>query len=173
MANALDRMKKNLAGFIEAIVGRRLLYAYMYEATVITYDAGAGEAAVLADDTRVRGQGTDAVNAKVGIGGATIELRGGDRVVLAFSGGDPNKPFCFLVDQAIGSSTLAEISRIGDLIDGGTVVGTVTAAPGSVTFVYAPPGAPPHPPSTTLDLSNAILKGPEILTGSSRLQVED
>lgn len=172
MANALDRMKKNLAGFIEAVLGRRLLYAFMYEATVITYDAGAGEAAVLADDTRVRGQGSDAVKAKVGIGGATIELREGDRVVLAFSGGNPDKPFCFLADQALGSSTLERVARETDSVDIG-IWNAVLGTSGNISGVSIIPPGGGAPVVLPILPTPGVALAAEISNGTDRVSVED
>ncbi len=140
MPSVLDRMAKNLAGFIEATIGRRLLYSYMYQSSVITYNAATGEAEVLADDPRVRGQGTDGVTAKVGIGGATILLKAGDRVMLAFSGGDPDKPFCFLVDQALSAGTLERVARETDSVDIG-IWNVVAGSSGDISGVsIIPPG---------------------------------
>jgi len=169
----LDRLKKEIREFVEHLVGQRQKYLAPYKAQVVSYDAAKGLVELVVDDDRFKGTGAKDVENLTGLPGSIVELREGDRVILMFDGGNPDKPFCVLAEQAIGASTLAKLSRIGDLIDGGTVTGSVAAAPGAVTFVYAPPGAPPHAPGPTLDLSNALLKGPEILTGSDRAELED
>lgn len=170
---SLDRVKKELVDFIEHVVGQRQKYLAPYKAQVVSYDATKGLVELIVDDDRFKGTGAAGVENLTGLPGSIVELREGDRVILMFDGGNPDKPFCVLAEQALGAATLAKLSRVGDLIDGGTVTATVAAAPGAVTFIYAPPGAPPHPASATLDLTNATLKGPEILTGSDRAELED
>lgn len=94
----LDRMKQELATIIEAMVGRRLLYSYHWVGTVASQNSD-GSLEIVLDDSRVSGTGHDNIVVRHGMPGVMAEIEEGQRVVLVFEGGDPDKPFVIAYDR--------------------------------------------------------------------------
>ncbi len=173
--SSLDRMKEELADFIEAIFGRRLLFAYVWPGAVTDFDSSSGEAEVRVDDERMRGSGSGVITVKSGVAGSQLELRDGDRVRVGFEAGDPDKPYIHSFERLPGALLdKKRVAREGDEVNGGVFTATVTSAPGAVTFIYNDPQGGAPVVSTTLDLRNpGGGAGPEIFAGSDRQRLED
>ena len=101
---------------------------------------------------------------RYGIPGVTAEVSKGARVRVSFDNGDREKPIASLWEP--DNSTLvkivlaggtANVARVGDRVD----CGTVTAAAGAtaVTFTWTPPGGGAPVVSPTLDITALIESG--------------
>lgn len=161
-----DRVKQELESFIEHVIGRRLLFAYLWEAKVVTFNATTQETELLIDDERMKGTGMSRITMRHGMPGVEATLKVNDRVHLGFSGGDPDKPFILGYGEAT-DGTEERIARETDSVHGGTVT-AIDSVTGPVTFIYTPFGGTPGVPLTTLTLS-----GGEITSGSNRSKLED
>lgn len=172
---SLDRIKEELADFIETIVGRRLLYAFVWPGTVTGFDLPSGEAEVLVDDERMRGSGSGDLTVKSGIAGSQLELRVDDRVRVGFEAGDPDKPYIHSFERLPGALLdRKRVAREGDEVNAGVITGTAPLGGGPVTFTYKDPQGGADVISATLDLRNTGGgAGPEIFAGTDRQRLED
>jgi len=180
----LDRIKAALAAWVEVLVGHRVAYSRLYPARVVAQNAD-GTVDLLTDDPVIRGEGQKSVRVAHGMAGVQQTLTAGQRCLLGFGGGDPDKPFVLGFDRGNAGSSLTSVNatsiiigspggslndaaRTNDLIDVGTITATVAVAPGPVTFIYTPPGSTPQAPTTTLLLDDGKITG-----GSTKVQIED
>ena len=147
-----ERLKASLLGVIEATFGRRLLYHAPYQGTVIAQSAGQVE--VRLDDERMRGQGMSIVQVRHGMAGVLQTLAKGQRIVVMFDGGDPDKPFVFAFDRGdgttgvsvtqinastsvgLGNAATLGVARLGDDVD----CGALAWNPAVPDLQYKPPG---------------------------------
>jgi hypothetical protein len=130
-------------------VTRDSLYLGTYTAKVESQSAD-GKLDLVPEDVRLRGDGLQAVEIRHGLPGCVVVVPAGERVLLAFDGGDPRKPYAALWHpghvtavriggtEAVALASLVE-SRLAAMqaaID--THVHT-SAAPASPTSPPAPP----------------------------------
>jgi hypothetical protein len=90
--------RATLRGSLERIirwVTRNTIYLTTYSAQVIR-QAADGTLDLLVDDLRLQSQGLQGVPIRHGLPGVTVEVPAGERVLLAFDGGDPAKPHAML-----------------------------------------------------------------------------
>ena len=157
----VGRVKGSLLRLIEAAVGRRLTYAYLWPCTVAA-QAPDGALELLPDDRQVRGSGMSRVYIRHGQPGYETEVPTGARCMVGFEGGDPSRPYVAQWLAGTGVDTITfdggteDVARTNDSINVGTITATDSMlAP--VTFLYTPPGAPQQPPTTTLLLDDGII----------------
>ena len=93
--SSLGRIADPLRALILNIVNGRIDYHALYPCTVVTQNSN-GTLALLPDDDRIRGTGTDNVDIKIGIPGVTVVVSDETRVLLGFEAGDPQRPFASL-----------------------------------------------------------------------------
>ncbi len=194
----LDRLKRHLEEFIETLIGRKLLYAYQYTATVVS-QSGAGDVEVLPDDKRIRGNGQSSVILRHGIPGVTVEVDQGQRVVIAFEGGNPDRPFilsydpgaAFVDDINIDAQTTIDIGDTGATLEKAArdtdpiIAGHLIVEPTTKDLFYAPdiagtpgvyaaivpnPNTPAVPPPAAA--AGTALAG-TITAGSRKVNIED
>lgn len=194
----LDRLKRHLEEFIETLIGRKLLYAYVYTAVVVS-QSGSGEVEVLPDDKRIRGKGQATIILRHGMPGVNVVLtRSGQRLVIAFEGGNPDKPFVLSYDTGathvdsinidaqskiyLGdtAATMEEAARNTDPIIAGHLLWEpavptiyyapdVLGVPGAYTAVITNPNSPIPPIPAT---AGTALIG-TITDGSGKVSIED
>lgn len=90
--------RARLRGALERLVRwvtRDSLYLGQYTCQVMR-QAGDGTLDLLPDDTRLRAEGLQAVPIRLGLPGVTVEVPAGERVLLAFDGGNPAAPYAAL-----------------------------------------------------------------------------
>lgn len=100
---------------------RDTLFQSTYTAEVVS-QAADGTLDLLPDDDRLRAQGLQAVPIRHGLPGVEVEVPAGERVLLAFDGGDPAKPYASLWHE--GQVTAVRIGgavavALSDLVDAG------------------------------------------------------
>jgi hypothetical protein len=76
-------------------VTRDQIYLGTYTAKVVR-QAGDGTLDLLPEDSRLRGTGLQSVPILHGLPGCVVRVPNGERVLLAFDGGDPSKPYASL-----------------------------------------------------------------------------
>lgn len=90
-----DRPVSSIARLVEAIMGRRVAgpvdFLARYAGTVLSQSTDGATVDVRFDDTRLASP--SAVEIRHGIPGATVKVQPGARVLVAWEGGDPTKPF--------------------------------------------------------------------------------
>jgi hypothetical protein len=90
--------RDRLRGALERVirwVTRDTLFLGQYTAEVVR-QAADGTLDLLPDDSRLRSQGLQSVPIRHGLPGVTVQVPAGERVLLAFDGGDPTQPFAAL-----------------------------------------------------------------------------
>ena len=180
---SLDRIKRNLAAFIDAYLGRRVDYFAFYPATV-TNQAADGTLEVLPDDQQIRGGGMASVPVRYGLPGFRAEVPDGARCMVGFDAGDPKRPYVatWMEDSLGGGSDVVDllefdggsksVARVDDETIGGYLVqepagGAVYYAPdiGGIPGTYAQlPGSvaspnPPPPGSAGQPIEGLIITG--------------
>lgn len=110
-----DRLKASLRAVIEALVGRRLDYLALYEATVLSQN-GDDSLSVRADDARIGD--LPRVPLRVGVPGITVVTAPGARVLIGFEGGDPRAPYASFWDagglKELRFAGTAGVARVND-----------------------------------------------------------
>jgi len=123
-------------------VTRDQIYLGTYTAKVVR-QAADGTLDLLPEDSRLRGTGLQSVPILHGLPGCIVRVPNGERVLLAFDGGDPSKPYASLWHEgqvtsielggtlkvALASLVKAELDRIATVFD--AHIHAVAAAPGS------------------------------------------
>lgn len=87
-----------LRGKLEAVIRwvmRDTIYLGTYTAEVAS-QAADGTLDLLPDDDRLKAEGLQGVPIRHGLPGVTVAVPAGERVLLGFDGGDPDKPFAAL-----------------------------------------------------------------------------
>jgi hypothetical protein len=90
--------RATLRGTLERLVRwitRNTIYHTTYSAEVIR-QAADGTLDLMPDDVRLQSAGLQGVPIRHGLPGVTVEVPAGERVLLAFDGGDPAKPHAML-----------------------------------------------------------------------------
>ena len=100
-------------------VTRDTIYLGMYTCEVVSQSSD-GSLDLLPDDDRLRAEGLQAVPIRHGLPGVTVVVPAGERVLLGFDNGDPNRPYAALWHEGqvtsvnIGGSVAVALS---DLVD--------------------------------------------------------
>jgi len=105
----LGRVKGSLLRFIDAAVGRKLLYSYKWPCSVVS-QAGDGALELLPDDADIRGGGLDKVYIWHGQPGYETTVPAGARCLVGFQGGDPKRPY---VSEWLSGTAVTEIEFDG------------------------------------------------------------
>lgn len=87
-------IRKGLESIIRWVM-RDTIFLGQYTASVEAQNAD-GTLDLLPDDERIRAQGLQSVPIRHGLPGVEVDVPTGERVLLAFDGGDPTKPFASL-----------------------------------------------------------------------------
>lgn len=143
-AGALERL-------VRALVAREMLYRGAYTAVVQSQSGDLSTVDVLPDDPRVSGAGLQAVSLRHGLPGTQCQVSPGERVLLAWEGGDPRKPYAavwhagsagaFSVQvggaDPVALKPLVEAALLDLLSNVITAAGSITAPGGGPAFVAA------------------------------------
>jgi len=170
------RIKGSLLRFIDAAVGRKLLYSYLWPCTVATQVGGALE--VVPDDAEIRGGGLGVVYIRHGQPGYETTVPAGARCLVGFEAGDPKRPY---VAQWLAGTAVTEVEFDGGSLDMARDTDPIIAghmlwdatipviywAPDilGVPGAYAPiqtvsnPGNPPNPGDAGTALTGTITGG--------------
>lgn len=92
------QQRARIRGALERLVRwvtRDALFLGQYTAIVVT-QGGDGTVDLLPDDVRLRAQGLQSVPIRHGLPGVKVKVPPGERVLLAFDGGDPRAPYAAL-----------------------------------------------------------------------------
>ena len=144
---SLDRIKRNLAAFIDAYLGRRVDYFAFYPATV-TNQAADGTLEVLPDDQQIRGGGMASVPVRYGLPGFRAEVPDGARCMVGFDAGDPKRPYVatWMEDSLGGGSDVVDLLEF----DGGSK--SVARVDDETANGYLIQDNAPGPPAPTMTL---------------------
>jgi hypothetical protein len=138
--------RARLRGALERLIRwmtRDALYLGTYTAAVVS-QAADGTLDLMPDDARLRADGLQSVPIRHGLPGCTVEVAAGERVLLAFDGGDSRAPYAALwhPGQVIrvnigGSEAVALAALVSARLD------AIQAAFDAHTHLHSPgPGAP-------------------------------
>lgn len=150
---SFERWRQNFAELVENLVGRRIDYAQLYPARVVSQKPN-GTLEVLPDSLKIRGGGMNNVPIRHGLPGVSVGVSQGARVRIGFENGDPTAPYASLwdtdanmVEINLGDSTLtdfvalatktdAQLTVLMDLLQGTPQLAGIPPAP--VVWVPAP-----------------------------------
>lgn len=116
------QQRARLRGALERLVRwvtRDALFLGQYTAQVVT-QAADGTVDLLPDDSRLRAQGLQSVPIRHGLPGVKVKVPPGERVLLAFDGGDPRAPYAALwhegqvLEVQIGGAVPVAMSTLTD-----------------------------------------------------------
>lgn len=93
LAAARGRADSALERLVRALVAREMLYRGAYTAVVQSQSGDLSTVDVLPDDSRLAGAGLSAVPLRQGLPGTLASVAPGERVLLAWEGGDPRRPY--------------------------------------------------------------------------------
>lgn len=117
-------------------IRKEIDYSRLYRCRVAQQNAD-GTLQLVPDDEVMKARGLDKVPIRLGLPGFSVEVPSGARVMLGFSGGDPEQPFAALWDSETEVTRVridgddADVARVGDQVDiyfsdGMLVTGEVT-----------------------------------------------
>jgi len=167
----LGRVKGSLLRLIDAAVGRKLLYSYLWPCTVAS-QAGDGSVELIPDDEEIRGGGLGRVFIRHGEPGYACEPgvgRTGARCLVGFEAGDPKRPYVahWLRNTEVTTVTFGagtqSIARTNDTIQAGFFLwdaatlklwwapdnGLGLGIAGAYVEILANPNTPNPPPAAT------------------------
>lgn len=131
-------------------------YLASYEATVVQQDSSDLTLEVICDDERIGH--LSKVPLYVGIPGARVQVLPESRVIIQYSGGNPERYYATGMDMDLGGSK--GIARVGDSVDLGYLAGTAPPGGGPVTFVLSP-----------VEIPNSVHLTGKITSGHPRIKV--
>jgi hypothetical protein len=139
-------------------IRQQIDYSRQYPGRVSKQNAD-GTLQVVTDDAKVKGSGLDRVTYYVGLPGSKVKVSSGQRVLIAFEAGDPDKPYVAAwqggaaLEVTIAGPTGLPAARQGDLV--AVTLSALNITDLAKTLLCAAPGSPPAPNPAALILLQA------------------